>query len=140
MLCTRFKEAYGLTGRHQAQLSKLLEKVANVSAYRDPLSDPANPTYWVNQYAAEHFSGYRTGTNRDLAEIPSIEILNLVKMAVEQQISIPEDDLRRQVPRLLGYTRRTAKSDALADKAISQLLKMGVVERVEGAIRWKATI
>ncbi len=138
VLCARIKEGYGLNIRKMTDLQKLVKQVADSVGYRDPASEADNPTYWSTKLDAEHFEGWRTGNKRDMADIPMVEILNLVAMVVEQQISTPEEDLVRQVPRLLGYARRTAKSDALATGAIDQLCRMGKVERVDGNVKWKA--
>ena len=60
-------------------LRELVERSA-AGCYRDPFSDPANPTYWKSEADAAQYKGYRTGTAREMADIPVVEIMNVVVM------------------------------------------------------------
>ena len=133
VICDRMKKGYNMAGRCNG-LRELVERSA-VGCYRDPFSDPANPTYWKSEADAAQYKGYRTGTAREMADIPVVEIMNVVVMAVEQQVSISEEDLKRQVPRLLGFTRRTIKSDQLVSAAIGHLCRTGRLQQSEGFLK-----
>ena len=62
------------------------------------------------------------------------EAMNAVRHAIEQNISVPVDELRRVTAQLLGFTRRGAKVDALTDRAIAALLSQHVVVEGDGRI------
>ena len=133
VICDRMKKGYNMAGRCNG-LRELVERSA-AGCYRDPFSDPANPTFWKSEADAAQYKGYRTGTAREMADIPVVEIMNVVVMAVEQQVSISEEDLKRQVPRLLGFTRRTIKSDQLVSAAIGHLCRTGRLQQSEGFLK-----
>jgi hypothetical protein len=133
VICDRMKAGYNMAGRCNG-LRELVERSA-AGCYRDPFSDPANPTYWKSEADAAQYKGYRTGTAREMADIPVVEIMNVVVMAVEQQVSISEEDLKRQVPRLLGFTRRTIKNDQLVSAAIGHLCRTGRLQLVDGFLK-----
>ena len=58
-------------------------------------------------------------------------------MAVEQNMSIPIDELKKLVVKLLGFSRRSSKTDMAVDKAIEFLEVMDKVTVSNGVISVK---
>jgi hypothetical protein len=121
------------------QLPRLTPKVQTflaqfLNAWRDPASPADNPTYWRSAEDAQGYIFYRENSGRDITDIPSIEIENAARYAVEEQISIPLDDLKRQTARMLGFNRNVAKVDITIEQAIAMLIDKGVLTEDNGAI------
>ena len=93
--------------------------------YADPSSLSDNPTYWENETAAKDYDKFRSCKEREIDDIPIVEVKNAVKQALKEQLSISTIDLLRQIIILMGRQRRTPKSDELISNAISQLEQEG---------------
>ncbi|MBR1400831.1 MAG: DUF4011 domain-containing protein [Prevotella sp.] len=65
--------------------------------------------------------------NMSITEIPSEEVQKVVMLAVEQNLSIPQEELKRLVVKLLGFNRRTNKTDMVVDKAVELLKTMNKI-------------
>ena len=96
--------------------------------YIDPSSLSENPTYWENESAAKGYDKFRSCKEREIDDIPIVEVKNAVKQALQEQLSISTVDLLRQIIILMGRQRRTPKSDELISRAISQLEQEGFLQ------------
>ena len=104
------------------------------SYYLDPNSDGKTMVYWADRVVATGYSFYRVNSKREISEVPIIELMNATLYAVEQQISIPREDLKKVSSSLLGFTRKGANVDAAADKALQLLIYQGKLVEVNGKI------
>ena len=102
--------------------------------YLDPISDGKNNVYWIDKVVAFDYSYYRVDSKRDISDVPLIELMNAAIYAVEQQISIPREDLKKVVATLLGFSRKGSNVDLAADKAINQLVRTGKVKEENGKL------
>ena len=93
--------------------------------------------WWASEEAADGFKIYRTGGERDAADIPVVEVINAVHHAIEQNIALPLDDLKRTVATLMGFTRRGAKIDALTEQAVGIMLRQGTIVDNGGRLSFK---
>ena len=100
-------------------------------AYIDPMSLADNPVFWMSKADAEGYDTYRKAEDRTAEEMPIVEICNAVKLAVSQQISVPIEDLMRQIAKLLGFGRRSPKIDEAIRTAVTRLSLKGIL-KVEG--------
>ena len=84
----------------------------------------------VNDLKVEKTAEYhlpKAYQNKDIGLIPPSEIQKAVMYTVEQTVSIPKEELYRQAVRVLGFARRTARTDAVIQHAIDYLEVMGRV-------------
>ncbi len=102
--------------------------------YLDPLSDAKSKVYWIDKMVATGYTYYRIDSKRDIADVPVIELMNAALYAVEQQISIPREDLKKLVSNLLGFSRKGANVDAAADRAIQLLIDEGKLKDEYGRL------
>ncbi len=63
-----------------------------------------------------------------------MEIKNLLRMAVSQQLSLSHEDLLRQAAKLLGFTRRTPRLDSAVNRAVDQLCNERFMTNQDGMI------
>ena len=116
---------------------KLKDKVAQLAmsvAFFDSNQAGDNPCYWMDRAKADAYKQFRTESGRDAADIPVVEVMNAIMFAIGQQVSVPTDDLKRQIAQLFGFARRTPKTDAMVDTALGRLLKLGTLEQKEGSV------
>ena len=106
-----------ITVRLRRIIDSLLDKVA----YMDPLSE-STKIYWANREDCRDYKSYRINSKRDIQDIPVIEIMNAAFYIVEQQISIPMDDLKRATSKVFGFNRKTPHLDMLMEQAIQILI------------------
>ena len=120
LLCKRIAALWGATNTQKLQ--DIVQQNLG-TAYLDPLMFNDFPFYWAEFEPQRDYRIFRTGSDRDITDIPMIEIMNAIRYAVEQQIAIPLDDLRRQTAKLLGYSRATERVLAHIDHAVATLLE-----------------
>jgi hypothetical protein len=95
--------------------------------YMDQLSTSETRIYWESKEASIDYPYYRVDSKRDILDIPILEVMNAVHFVVEQQISIPLDDLKKMASQLLGFARRGANVDMQVMKAINLLIGRGIL-------------
>jgi hypothetical protein len=108
-----------------------------VNYYLDPTSDGKNMVYWIDQVVASGYTYYRVDSKRDIADVPLIELMNAALYAVEQQISIPREDLKKVISNLLGFSRKGVNVDAATDRAVQQLVSQGKLKDTNGWLTTK---
>ena len=133
LICKRIAEAYGVS-RVTVKLKDFISKLNISDCYIDPSSPSDNPIYWKDEASAKQFVAYRQGGDRDISDIPMLEIMNAVKYAVEQQVSIPLDGLKKQATQMLGFARKLQKADLAVEMAIAQLIDNGELNEESGTI------
>ena len=102
--------------------------------YLDPLSDTKSKVYWVDRVVASGYTFYRVDSKREIADVPITELMNAALYAVEQQISIPREDLKKAISNLLGFSRKGANVDAAAERAIQLLIERNKLKEEVGKI------
>lgn len=117
-----------MTPRLITFLNHLLE-----DAYRDPLSG-TRIIYWENEETAKNSDFFRTNSQRDIMEIPLPEFISAARYAIEQQISMPIEDLKRVTAQLLGFNRKTTTLDNITERAIMILIERGVCKYADGMV------
>ena len=130
LLCKRIAELWGIrvSPRLQAAVDDAL-----IGSYID-MTDSDVQAYWRTKEASLDYPYYRTNSNRDVSDIPLIEIMNAVRYAVEQQVSIPQADLLRSATRLLGFARKGASIESQISRAIQKLISNGVLVENDGIV------
>ena len=130
LLCKRIAELWGIrvSPRLQAAVDDAL-----IGSYID-MTDSDVQAYWRTKEASLDYPYYRTNSNRDVSDIPLIEIMNAVRYAVEQQVSIPQADLLRSATRLLGFARKGASIESQISRAIQKLISNGVLVVNDGIV------
>ena len=108
-----------------------------VNYYLDPTSDGKNMVYWIDQVVASGYTYYRVDSKRDIADVPLIELMNAALYAVEQQISIPREDLKKVISNLLGFSRKGVNVDAATDRAVQLLVSQGKLKDTNGWLTTK---
>ena len=103
--------------------------------YLDPTSDGKSNVYWIDKVVAFNYSYYRVESKRDIADVPIIELMNAALYAVEQQISIPREDLKKVVSNLLGFSRKGSNVDAATEKAVNMLVSAGKLKEENGRLK-----
>lgn len=120
LLCKRLAALWGAS--NTSNLQSLVVELTK-ECYLDPLEFNDFPFYWTDFTAAKDYRIFRTDSNRDILDIPMIEIMNAIRFAVEQQVAVPLDDLKKQTAKLLGFNRATERVLAHIDHAVASLLE-----------------
>ena len=131
LLCRRMADVWNQP-RVTPRFQKLIESHLG-NAYLDPEDRQDVPYYWASFEQSLGYEKFRTGSGRDIDDIPLVEVKNCLRVAVEQMVACPADDLKRQAARILGYSRITPKLVAVFDRALAVLQKTGVVS-FEGGV------
>ena len=128
----RIKKIYGQS-RVSERLKHIIDNEVSKS-YIDPSSNPNDPTIWQDADHARGYTKYRKANGREPDQICTLEIKNLLRMAVSQQLSLSHEDLLRQAAKLLGFARRTPRLDNAVGRAIDQLCNEGFMTNQGGTI------
>ena len=94
--------------------------------------------FWNNTIDTENYQGYRVATingqKRDAEDLPSDEIANGVKEILNNQISLPKEDLIREASKLFGFARTGAQVELAMKKGIEMALNKGFVLGKNGRV------
>lgn len=109
LLCRRVLETWGMT-RMGARIDRRFEEL--LASLRFPRTNAGNRLFFwdVTQNPLEYDEVRIPGQDdyrRNLEEIAPEELAAAVRVVLEQQIGLSEEDLRREVTRLLGFARTT---------------------------------
>ena len=125
LLMKRVLQAWGIS-RAGAKLERRFDELFAKMQYKVTLTDEM-PFLWPMTLNPGDYEGFRVSglesERRSAEELPAEETANAVRHVLKSQISLPIDDLVRQVVRLLGYSR----SGAALDKAV----RCGIAKAVE---------
>ncbi|WP_303207916.1 DUF3320 domain-containing protein [Bacteroides oleiciplenus] len=117
-----------VTTRLQGFIDDLLKDV-----YKDPLSGNSI-IYWESEEKAKNADFYRINSKRDILDIPVLEVMSAARYAIEQQISMPIEDLKRLTSQLLGFSRKGANLDMVTEQAIQILINRGIFKCTDGMV------
>lgn len=117
-----------VTGRLQTMIDSQLK-----DNYLDPLSDQQK-IYWINENISKNYHTYRINSKRDVLDIPIVEVMNAALYIVNQQISMPAEDLKRLTSQVLGFARKGTNVDLATSKAVNLLLEKGTLQETNGMI------
>jgi Superfamily I DNA and RNA helicases and helicase subunits len=113
--------------RVTSRLQKKIDSLLN-DFYVDPLSLSDNiKIYWQNADNANMYKYYRINSKRDILDIPIVEVMNVALYVIEQQLSLPINDLKKITSQLLGFNRMGNNLDNVITKAIDILIQKGLV-------------
>ena len=60
--------------------------------------------------------------------------MSAARYAIEQQISMPIEDLKRLTSQLLGFSRKGANLDMVTEQAIQILINRGIFKCTDGMV------
>ncbi|GLX65724.1 DUF3320 domain-containing protein [Paenibacillus glycanilyticus] len=124
LLAKRVLQAWGIT-RLGAKLDQRLADLIIRLKPVETVSDGA-VFYWPEGAEPSSYDRYRVATEearRSAEELPIEEVAAAVKAVLASQISLPEEDLIKQVVRLLGYAR--------SGNALDRVIRMGIQKAIE---------
>lgn len=73
-------------------------------------------------------------SQRDIEDIPLIELVNACTHILKQQFGLPREDLIREASKLFGISRATARVSEQVDQAVQVLIDRGEVKENDGRI------
>lgn len=117
-----------VTTRLQLFIDSLLK-----DAYKDPLSGDTI-IYWEDEEKAKDCDFYRINSKRDILDIPILEVMSAARYAIEQQISMPTEDLKRLTSQLLGFSRKRNNLDMITEQAIQLLIDKEIFSHANGMV------
>jgi hypothetical protein len=134
LLYKRIQQIWNLS-RVTVRLQNMVDSLLT-PYYVDPLSG-AIKIYWENEEKAKDYKYYRIHSDRDIQEIPIIEVMNAARYVVSQQLSLPLDDLKRVTSQVLGFSHIGSNLDFTIHRAIKILLSRDVLMEKDGLISFK---
>lgn len=133
-MCNRIAEIWNITQK-TANFRQVVAQALAQTAYRDPRSPMENAIYWANQQASMTFTGYRESNGRVITDIPIIELMNVMRYAIQQQVRVPKDGLMRQVSKLMGFQKITPKIEEILNEALRRLIIDGGIVEENNEVR-----
>ena len=103
------------------------------SYYKDVLSDTTK-IYWENEDKSKNYKLYRINSKRDILDIPIIEVMNAMRYVVDQQMSLPVEDLKRLTSQVLGFSRMGTNLNFATYRAVEILVSQNVLVENAGII------
>jgi very-short-patch-repair endonuclease len=76
----------------------------------------------------------RENTQRDIDDIPLVELVNACIHVLEHQFGLPREELIREAGKLLGFSRTTARLSERIDDAVQVLLDRGQAQESDGRV------
>lgn len=125
LLCRRFSLLRDI-GRLNVTLQRSVAEIVKRSFYME--TDMQGLTVWLSSKDSEHYPWYRTNSNRDISDVPMVEIKNVVLESIQEQFAIQMDSLTLIAAKKLGFTRRGANVDTAFKDAVQQLKTSGQID------------
>lgn len=132
LLAKRVLQAWGIT-RLGAKLDQRLSDLIARLKPEESVSDGA-VVYWPEGTEPSRYNLFRVATDearRSAEELPVEEIAAAVKAVLASQISLPQEDLVRQVVKLLGYARSGNALDRVIRSGIQKAIELEYVQSDE---------
>ncbi|MFK7790895.1 MAG: DUF3320 domain-containing protein, partial [Phycisphaeraceae bacterium] len=120
----RFRERFYET-RDAAMDQGLIKQLGEVLWQAD--QDPAT-------YQTLRVAGDQDDAQRDIEDIPLVELVNSCAHVLKMQFGLPREDLIREAGKLLGITRATARVADQLDEAVQVLIDRGEAKESEDRI------
>ncbi len=127
-LCRRICALRGAS-RVTATLQKTLSPYQKLF-YRD-----STGALWLDAAASREYKFYRPNSGRDIADIPMIEIKNVICDTLAEQLAMDEENLMLLASKKLGFTRRGSNVDSAFRTALELLKSEGRITGSAGHIR-----
>ena len=137
LLCRRVMNAWGITrmtAKVERRFAPLLEKLpGSQTRWED------RTFYWSRRRGPRKYAEFRVpgvpgadDFRRDAEDIPPEEFANAVRYVLERQISLPKEDLVREVYRLFGFQRTGSVIAGAAEAGLRAAVRRGCAAEDEG--------
>lgn len=131
LLCRRVLETWGMT-RMGARIDRRFEEL--LASLKFPRTKAGSRLFFWD--VTQDPQGYdevrvpgRDDYRRNLEEIAPEELAAAVRVVLEQQIGLSEEDLRREVTRLLGFARTTEAMLPALSAGLETAIQRGIAHR-----------
>lgn len=119
--------------RVTAKLNREVLDYATQTLYVE--NDHSTQVIWTDKEASQNYTSYRVNSNRDVLDIPFVEIRNAILEAITEQFSIARDSLSLIAAKKLGFTRRGTNVDNTINSAIEQLLSQHIITEQDSNLK-----
>ena len=140
LLTRKIVQSYGIT-RAGSRIQGRMEEMYRAMGLRCTMQD-GQRIFWNADQNPEAFYLFRAsgeGENkREAKDVPIQEAVNAIRYVLNEQISLPQEDLIREAARLMGYTRLGSVVTPLFAEAIT-LLKTAGKAALDNNQRWTLT-
>jgi very-short-patch-repair endonuclease len=128
LLARRVIQAWGMTqvgSRIRARLQEVCSGLFYTKTRRGDVT-----FYWPRDISPQDYRRFRIpGERREAEDLPTEEIANAAHEVLAAQISLPEEDLLREVARLFGYQRTGPTVQACLQQGVDLLVSRGQARR-----------
>ncbi len=134
----RLAEAFGqqrITERFRRRFASVQTAAASAGIIRVHGDDYWRPGHKEDGISPLRVPGRSPESVRDIDHIPMIELEYAAAYILEQQFGLPRDELVREVVKLFGFKRATARISERADEAIERLINEHRVVDESGHVR-----
>lgn len=91
--------------------------------------------YWHESQNPEKYTFYRPVSERDATDISPEEVSNAVRTVLEEQFSLPEEDLIRETAHIFGFTRLGDNVVASMSRGIKKAYERGFLINENGKVK-----
>ncbi|MFA5044972.1 MAG: DUF3320 domain-containing protein [Paludibacter sp.] len=119
LLCKKVLNSWGISRLGQ-RLDGYLEMILMELPY---YRTHQNSVIWLSKEQCDNFEVFRLNSNRDAVDIPPEEVAIAMKQIVQDQISLPTNDLARLAAQLFGFSRFGTNVEASMYKGIQEAVK-----------------
>ena len=124
LLNRRICSAMGIS-RVSARLSERLSSI--ITSLNLFTTESSKTIYWSDQVRPNNFKIYRTGSGRDVLDIPYEEIANSIACYVNASDDNDKERILRTAANNLGFTRMGVNVRAAMEKGLQHGLKTGIL-------------
>lgn len=138
----RMLDAWGI-GRMGARLQARMEDLYSNANLRSTIEANDEICFWPNEVSPDGYSNFRVWTEdrtkRNIDELPISEIINAIKFILQQQISLPIEDLIRETAKEFGFARTGTIVKDRMSFAIQAMISNGIGIEENGRIKLLTT-
>ncbi|MEN6525145.1 MAG: DUF3320 domain-containing protein [Candidatus Polarisedimenticolia bacterium] len=137
LLCRRIIAAWGM-GRVGGRIEERIRRVCGVAGLRHTTTGHVD-FFWMPTTTVEAYDMFRTPgsadeTRRRPEDLPAEEIANAAAELLENQVSMPEADLVRELARVFGFHRTGACVTQVLKEGLKYLVHKGMATETDGRL------
>ncbi|MCC8152929.1 MAG: DUF3320 domain-containing protein [Tannerellaceae bacterium] len=130
LMIKRIRQAWhiiNMTEKMDNRLRELLDKYPVYISTHDDLE-----YFWIDEKQYREYDIFRPSSEREPADLPPEEIANGVKYILQQQISLPMQDLVKVTSQLFGFARSGPNIDAAMFRGIQEAARRDYIKFQNG--------
>ncbi|MDR2652807.1 MAG: DUF3320 domain-containing protein, partial [Prevotellaceae bacterium] len=110
------------------RLDDYFETLLNTPPFYREIGNDCPDFFWLNEEQYKYYDIYRPESNRDVLDLPTVEIANGIKQILTEQLGLPVSELIRATMQLFGFRALSNNIDAAMKRGLNEAIKRNYIK------------